>query len=156
MPGEKEGRLLRDDGQPPMDVAIRESTIRFGGGSANLLAVADITERKRVLQQLVRTMKMESVGTLASGIAHDFNNLLGGILGYTSLLRMRLSPDDNLKRYVESIEKAADRAAGVTRQLLGIVRDEQVRVAAFAVGPLLEDMTCPRSSATRRRSTRSS
>jgi CheY-like chemotaxis protein len=83
---------------------------------------------------------MESVGTLASGIAHDFNNLLGGILGYASLLRMRMGPEHELGRYVESIESAAERASSVTRQLLGIVRDEQVRVGTFPVTRVLDDL----------------
>ncbi|NJN14372.1 MAG: PAS domain S-box protein [Planctomycetes bacterium] len=138
--GEEEGRLLRPDGRT-IDVAIRSSTIRLGGANAQVVAVADITERKRIFTQLMRAQKMEGVGTLASGIAHDFNNLLGGILGYASLLRMRLGADENLRRYVDSIEKAADRASAVTRQLLGIVRDERVRVAPFDVRRLLEDVT---------------
>ncbi len=138
--GEEEGRLLRLDGRS-IDVAIRTSTIGLGGATATLFAVADITERKRIFGQLMRAQKMEGVGTLASGIAHDFNNLLGGILGYTSLIRMRLGPDDTLRRYIDSIEKAADRASAVTRQLLGIVRDERVRVAPFDVARLLEEVT---------------
>jgi len=139
LPGEKEGHLVRLDGRT-VDVALRESTIRFGGASATMLAVADITERKRILAQLVRTQKMDSVGTLASGIAHDFNNLLGGILGYASLLRTCLSDRDRGFRYVEAIEKAADRAANVTQQLLGIVRDEQAMVTPFPVSRVLGEV----------------
>jgi len=138
--GDEEGRLLRGDGRS-IDVAIRASTIGLGGATAQLFAVADITERKRVFGQLMRAQKMEGVGTLASGIAHDFNNLLGGILGYASLIRMRAGPDETLLRYIDSIEKAADRASSVTRQLLGIVRDERVRVAPFDVARLLEEVT---------------
>jgi PAS domain S-box-containing protein len=139
LPGEKDGHLVRADGRV-LDVALRTGKIRYGGETATLIAVADITERKRILAQLVRTQKMESVATLASGVAHDFNNLLGGILGYTSLLKTCLDDQERAERYVASIEKAADRAADVTRQLLGIVRDEDVRVRAFPVARLLGEV----------------
>jgi PAS domain S-box-containing protein len=139
LPGETDGRLLRPDGRT-VDVALRTSTIRVGGIDARLFAVADITERKRILAQLVRAKKMESVGTLASGIAHDFNNLLGGILGYASLMKGCLDDRERALRYLHSIEKAADRAADVTRQLLGIVRDRPVRVAPFAISRVLGEV----------------
>ena len=139
LPGEKEAHLLRPDGRA-VDVAVRTSTIRFGGASATLVSVVDITERKRILTQLVRGQKMDSVGTLASGIAHDFNNLLGGILGYASLLKLSLGDRDRSMRYVEAVEKAADRASDVTRQLLGIVRDQETRVAPFPVPKLLAEV----------------
>jgi len=139
LPGETDGRLLRPDGRT-VDIALRTSTIRVGGSDARLIAVADITERKRILTQLVRAKKMESVGTLASGIAHDFNNLLGGILGYASLMKGCLDDRERALRYLQSIEKAADRAADVTRQLLGIVRDRPVRVAPFAISRVLGEV----------------
>ena len=140
MPGEEEGELTTRDGRR-IDISLRRATIQFGGETANLITVEDITERKRVMVQLNRAQKMESVGTLASGIAHDFNNLLGGILGYASLLRMRMGNEHKLLRYVESIESAADRASAVTRQLLGIVRDEQVRIGTFQIGHVLDELT---------------
>ena len=139
LPGETDGHLLRPDGRT-VDVALRTSTIRVSGIDAKLFAVADITERKRILAQLVRAKKMESVGTLASGIAHDFNNLLGGILGYASLMKGCLDDRERALRYLQSIEKAADRAADVTRQLLGIVRDKPVRVAPFPIARVLGEV----------------
>ncbi|MHC4955306.1 MAG: hybrid sensor histidine kinase/response regulator [Planctomycetota bacterium] len=140
LPGEEECVLTGRDGRT-LDVSVRRTSIQFGGETANLITVADITEKKRVMAQLARSQKMESVGTLASGIAHDFNNLLGGILGYASLLRMRIGEEHGLVRYVESIESAADRASAVTRQLLGIVRDEQVRIGTFHIGRVLDDLS---------------
>jgi len=139
LPNEDEGVLHGRDGRT-RDVSIRTTSIRFGGETANLISVQDITERKRIMARLQRSQKMESVGTLASGIAHDFNNLLGGILGYASLLRIRMGAAHELVRYVESIESAADRASAVTRQLLGIVRDEQVRIGTFSVPRVLEEL----------------
>jgi PAS domain S-box-containing protein len=139
LPGEREGRLLAADGRT-VDVSIRSGTIQIGGAEATAIAVADITERKRIYAQLIRAQKMEGVGTMASGIAHDFNNLLGGILGFASLLRTQLSGQDKAQRYVDSIEKAADRAADVTRQLLGIVRDKESSVQPFPVSRVLGEI----------------
>jgi len=139
LPGEEEGELIGRDGRT-RDLSVRRTKISFGGETANLISVEDITERKRVMVQLARSQKMETVGTLASGIAHDFNNLLGGILGYASLLHMRMGRDHKLARYVESIEMAAERASSVTRQLLGIVRDEQVRIGTFQMSRVLEEL----------------
>ena len=139
LPGEEEGILRRDDGSS-VDVNIRRSTLRFGEASATLVAMADITERKRVFGQLMRAQKMESVGTLASGVAHDFNNLLGGIMGYASLLRLRLGTAHEFIHYVDGVEKASERASELTRQLLGIVRDQEFRVAPVSVGRIVEEV----------------
>ena len=62
---------------------------------------------------------MEALGTLAGGIAHDFNNLLSVMLGFASLARQRLSADDPLQESMGMIEQSAQRAADLTRQLLG-------------------------------------
>jgi signal transduction histidine kinase len=137
---EGEGELHGEDGHR-VHVTLRSGEVRIDGAPADLIAIADASERQRMLAQLTRTQKLESVGTLASGMAHDFNNLLGGIVGYAGLLRLRLPADDPARRYVESIERAAGRAAGVTRQLLGIVRDEKARVAPFRVDRVLDEVS---------------
>jgi two-component system cell cycle sensor histidine kinase/response regulator CckA len=139
LPGERVRRLRGPDGRT-LEVAWKEATIRFGGEEASLHVLEDVSERERILKQILRAQKMESVGSLASGIAHDFNNLLVGILGYASLIEARLPDDHPLKGYVRSIEQAADRAASVTRQLLGVVRDEKVRVAPVVVPALLDEI----------------
>jgi len=72
--------------------------------------------------QLLQAQKMEAIGTLAGGIAHDFNNLLGSILGYASLMKMMLSPNDRLWKYVISVEKAGNRAADLAGRLLAFSR----------------------------------
>ncbi|GBC81844.1 Sensor kinase CckA [bacterium HR10] len=78
----------------------------------------DITDRRRLQQQLLQAQRMESVGTLAAGVAHNFNNLLTVILGYASLLLAQLRPEDPARPSVEAIEQAAQRAAELTSQLL--------------------------------------
>jgi len=87
----------------------------------------DITERKNLEQQLRQAQKMEAVGRLAGGIAHDFNNLLTAINGYSELILTDLSYTDPLRREVEEIRKAGDRAANLTRQLLAFSRKQMLR-----------------------------
>jgi two-component system, cell cycle sensor histidine kinase and response regulator CckA len=92
-------------------------------GSSTLLGVAtEITERKRLEEQLMQSQKMEAVGQLAGGVAHDFNNILTAIVGYADLLAEDLGPRH--LEDVEEIRKAARRAAALTRQLLAFSRKQ--------------------------------
>ena len=80
--------------------------------------VVDITERKRLEEELLRAQKLESVGTLAGGIAHDFNNILATILGNVSLARIQVNPESELFEILREAEKASVRARTLTKQLL--------------------------------------
>ena len=95
-------------------------------------------ERNRLQQQLFQSQKMEAMGTLAGGIAHDFNNLLSVMLGFASLARYRLSSDDPLQDSMGMIEQSAQRAADLTRQLLGFARPERQQVKPVCVDEVLD------------------
>jgi PAS domain S-box-containing protein len=84
--------------------------------------VQDVTERVALEEQLRQSQKMEAVGRLAGGVAHDFNNLLTVILGYSQILADGLPPGSRLADSTGQIKSAADRAAGITRQLLAFSR----------------------------------
>jgi PAS domain S-box-containing protein len=95
-------------------------------------------ERNRLQQQLFQAQKMEALGTLAGGIAHDFNNLLSVMLGFASLARQRLSSNDPLQDSMGMIEESAERAAELTRQLLGFARPERQQVKPVCANDILE------------------
>ncbi|MBI5664074.1 MAG: response regulator, partial [Nitrospirae bacterium] len=78
----------------------------------------DITENRKLREQLFQAQKMEAIGQLAAGIAHDFNNILTAIIGYGHILHMKMSSDDPLMVNIEQILESADRAASLTQNLL--------------------------------------
>lgn len=121
-------------------VEMRLGHFSLGGRSARLLHVRDITERRMLQEQLLHSQKMEAVGRLAGGMAHDFNNLLMGILGYSEYVLGQLSPSDPLKEYIVEIDKAGERAAGLTRQLLAFSRKETLEPANVDPNQVVRDM----------------
>ena len=105
-------------------VLMRGGVVRSAGGAATTLAgtMQDVTERHHMEEQLIEARKMETVGRLAGGIAHDFNNLLTVINGYSELLLARLPSADPLRASITEIQRAGERAASLTHQLLAFSR----------------------------------
>jgi two-component system cell cycle sensor histidine kinase/response regulator CckA len=93
-------------------------------GDRHLCIARDITDRRLLEERLMQSEKIESVGRLAGGIAHDFNNLLTAILGYTELLISHRSAADPDRADLEEIQKAGQRAASLTQQLLAFSRKQ--------------------------------
>jgi two-component system, cell cycle sensor histidine kinase and response regulator CckA len=106
---------------------------------------ADITERKRLEEQLRHSQKMEAVGRLAGGIAHDFNNLLGVIVGYSELLGMALAGQAEHLKLLAQITRAAEQAAALTRKLLTFSRRQMTHHKLLDLNVVLrelENMLC--------------
>ena len=109
-------------------------------GSMELFA-QDVTERMILERQLRMAGKMEAIGRLSGGIAHDFNNLLGVIIGYSKLIRQRVAPQHTeLAEFAEEVEKAGQRAAALTRQLLAFSRQQILTPIVLDLNALVSDM----------------
>lgn len=124
----EEVELVRGDGSR-VAVMISSAPIRDHRGFiiAGVANLFDVTERKQLEQQLRQAQKMDALGRVSGGIAHDFNNLLTIISGYAQMLVDNLKPGDPTRRDLEPIIEAADRAAGLTRQLLTFSRRQIVQ-----------------------------
>ncbi|MBI5056538.1 MAG: response regulator [Nitrospirae bacterium] len=86
--------------------------------------INDITEKCKLEDQLRQAQKMEAIGQIAAGISHDFNNILTAIIGYASILQIKMRPDDPLKIHLDQILASADRAASLTQSLLAFSRKQ--------------------------------
>jgi len=86
----------------------------------------DITESKKLEQQLLQAQKMEAIGQFAGGIAHDFNNILTAIMGYGNLIKTKISVEEPLVKYVDNILTSAEKAANLTRSLLTFTRKQLI------------------------------
>jgi PAS domain S-box-containing protein len=130
----KDGTLFEEEGtiSPVRDAA---------GKTVHYVAVKrDVTNETRLEAQLLQAQKMEAIGRLAGGVAHDFNNMLGVITGYGEIVQRRLHADDPLKGKVEQILRAADRAAGLTRQLLAFGRKQVLQPTVLDLNAVVTDM----------------
>lgn len=159
---DREVTLKRKDGQK---VIVLESTTVARDDRGNIVAyrgtLRDVTEQKRLEQQLIQSQKMESIGTLAGGIAHDFNNILAIILGYTSRLTKGVFPrpaasqqqstsapaigldeerQTKLVQSIEEIHKAVQRGAKLVQQLLTFARKTDVVFEPLDINGVIEDL----------------
>ena len=101
--------------------------------------IKDISERKRMEDELLKTVKLDSLGTLAGGIAHDFNNLLTGILGNISLVETDREISDRSHSRLQDAAKAASRAQDLTRQLATFSKGGAPIKKTSSIAPLLKD-----------------
>jgi PAS domain S-box-containing protein len=131
----RDGRVLwfRDEG-----VLLHETD---GQGLLMQGVMHDITERKRLEDQLRHSQKMEAVGQLAGGVAHDFNNLLMLIQAHNEHLRERLAVDDPAHKDASEIENAVTRAASLTAQLLAFSRKQVLRPKVLDLNAVLANVS---------------
>ncbi len=118
-------KLQRKDGQQ-IEVSISASTVKNDLGNVTAIRgiIRDITEHRKIEDQLRQSQKMESIGTLAGGVAHDFNNILTAIIGYGQLAVRKMEPDNPYRANIENMLEAADKAAYLTQGLLSFSRKQ--------------------------------
>jgi two-component system cell cycle sensor histidine kinase/response regulator CckA len=115
--------VAKDGHRVPIEVKTR--VIWQDGEPTGIEAIArDVSERKRLEQQLQQAQKMEAVGQLAGGVAHDFNNMMSAVIGFSELVLNRLEADHPVRRQVEEIRRAGERASDMTHQLLAFSRKQ--------------------------------
>jgi two-component system, cell cycle sensor histidine kinase and response regulator CckA len=131
---------------------VRDGTIRWWFGRVRVIRddsghpthavglVSDITERRQLEEQVRQGQKMEALGQLTGGIAHDFNNLLTVISGYADSLRRSIAPADPRFDDLGEIQRAADRAALLTQQLLAFSRNHVLRRALLDTNVVVRDI----------------
>ena len=122
------------------EVEMISHQLDHAGRRVRLVVAQDISERHILEQQLRQAQKMEAVGRLAGGVAHDFNNLLMVIKGHTELLMSALPPADPMSRKIAQIDRAADRAAALTKQLLAFSRMQVLQPRVMNLNGVVEDM----------------
>jgi PAS domain S-box-containing protein len=143
----REGSLLNHEYQAPRRDGtpiwlIGNFSLLEGEGGEEILlgTIFDMTDRRRLQEQLLQAQKMEAIGRLAGGIAHDFNNLLTAVSGYTELLLGRLSDGDPGREHALEIRQAGQRAAALTQQLLAFSRRQVLEPRVLDLNSVISDM----------------
>lgn len=119
--------------------SISSITNEHGAITHYLAVKEDITEYKKLQAQFAQAQKMEAVGRLAAGVAHDFNNLLTVILGYCDILLGEAAPDSRGQASLAEMKRAAERATGLTRQLLAFSRQQVLQPRELNVNEVVTD-----------------
>lgn len=129
--------LTKDKRRLSLEISSR--LIEKSDGSRIVQGIGrDITERKKLEQQLRQSQKMEAIGQLAGGVAHDFNNIMTVILGYGSLLKEQIPEDSPATASLKAIQDAAERATSLTRQLLAFGRRQVLEPGEFDLNEIVE------------------
>src|SRR5216684_916141 len=120
------------------EVLVAAENLELGSAPYYLLILQDITDRVRLETELRQAQKMEAVGRLAAGVAHDFNNILTVILGNTSMQLRNPHLDEKLSASLQQVERAAERATALTRQLLAYSRKQIIQRRPLALNEVVE------------------
>src|SRR6266852_2692785 len=141
LPGRHHGHWqhTRKEGKP-FEVDVISHMFEHAGRNVRLVVAQDVTERQALEGQLRQAQKMEAIGRLAGGVAHDFNNLLMVIKGHTELLLNSLPPKESVTRKIEQIDRSADRATALTRQLLAFSRMQVLQPRAMNLNQVVQEM----------------
>lgn len=129
-----------DAGAAPRSARFFVSSAEDAGKTGATVYALDTTEQRKLQEEFAQSQKMNAVGQLAGGIAHDFNNMLTAIIGYSDLLLSSHRPTDPAFRDIRQIKETANRAAGLTRQLLAFSRRQTLRPQILQLGDALSEV----------------
>ncbi len=131
----------RKDGKP-VDIRLWAAPLYGATGQVRgkIAVIADITEQRRLEQQLTQSQKMEAIGRLAGGVAHDFNNVITVVSGYGHMLLDGVKGNAELSEAAGEVLKAANRAAALANQLLTFSRHQVIQPKVIEVNALVRDM----------------
>jgi two-component system, cell cycle sensor histidine kinase and response regulator CckA len=118
-------------------VHITLMTTEISGRRALHCVLRDITERRRLQDQLRHAQKLESIGQLAGGIAHDFNNVLNAVVGYAGMMQMDLTESDPMRHFADEIAAAAMRGASLTTQILAFSRKQTLEMRPVNINEVI-------------------
>ncbi|HDR91363.1 MAG TPA: HAMP domain-containing protein [candidate division Zixibacteria bacterium] len=119
--------------------SVEINSIALGDGTY-LSIIRDMSEKRKLEQELIQAQKLESVGTLAAGVAHDFDNILVGVLGAASYLKSLEGLGETEIEMLNVIEDSAKRAAGLVKQLMAFARQDTPNRERMGVDELIEDV----------------
>jgi two-component system cell cycle sensor histidine kinase/response regulator CckA len=137
----KDEIFWRKDGTRfPVEYTCTPVRIEDGTLAGSVVVFTDISERKRIEERLFQSQKMETVGKLAGGVAHEFNSILTAIIGQSELILNDLDPESAAAKSAVEIHQAADRAAGLTRQLLAYGRKQILQPRVLDLNLVLAEM----------------
>ncbi|MFC2072694.1 nitrogen regulation protein NR(II) [Chloroflexota bacterium] len=143
VPSVYEISIVRKNGEIKHLSVLRKEVI-WNGETQFQIVYEDITERKKMQEQLIITDRLASVGELAAGIAHELNNPLTGVIGFSDLLLQKDVPDD-IKEDLEVINREAKRTADVVRNMLTFARKHEAQNKPVNINTIIEDVLRIRS-----------
>jgi two-component system cell cycle sensor histidine kinase/response regulator CckA len=136
----QEVRFKHSDGDWRIMEGLGVNRLSDPSVGAIVINARDITERRKLEEQLRHAQKMEAVGQLAGGVAHDFNNLLTAILGYCSLMLDDVPDGDPIRQDLIEIQSAGERAASLTRQLLAFSRRQMLQPQIVDINTVVKQL----------------
>ncbi len=129
-----------EEGAGPRSVRFFVSPADDAGKMGAMIYALDTSEQRKLQEEFAQSQKMQAVGQLAGGVAHDFNNMLTAIIGYSDLLLANHRPTDPSFQDIMQIKQTANRAAGLTRQLLAFSRRQTLRPQVLQLGDALSEL----------------
>jgi two-component system cell cycle sensor histidine kinase/response regulator CckA len=138
-PYNTEHRIIRPDGTQRYVREHAEIELDEAGNIRLIGTVQDITDFKRLQDQFLQSQRLESIGRLAGGVAHDFNNLLTVIIGYCDLVEAKIEGESPMASPIGEIRNAAERAAGLTEQLLAFSRKQIVQPKVLHLNSVIRE-----------------